>query len=341
MKSNSIDSQSSTLLHLAREQIQGLKTVHTGIYRIGDSILRVTAGTTFLLEQYLSSLNHVRISQSAEQVDNHDFEVLLLDSESTGVSFDDVSKKRLEAGENSSSIVSTMDDYNTVSIAELDRGIFVCWLRGSSYVTGCLPVKPLSNLIHWRMTPRKYQLIHAAAVGDERGAVLLVGPRQSGKSTTSLNLLTAGMGYLGDDYVMVGPATRGDGLSVFSIYSRARIQKLPAALKSKQELADTTSFYDRKFAIQLYPFFADQIVLEAPLKALICPYFGQKAGALVSVAKSHAFARALPTLAYLPGQEKITMANISDCVFRLPCYSLELADDFDATAAAIKQFLDR
>ena len=48
------------------------------------------------------------------------------------------------------------------------------------------------------------QLVHAAAVGTDEGALLITGRGGVGKSTTALACLEAGMQFLGDDYVVVG-----------------------------------------------------------------------------------------------------------------------------------------
>lgn len=56
--------------------------------------------------------------------------------------------------------------------------------------------------------------LHAAALCDERGAVLLVGPSGSGKSTTALALVSAGLSYLGDDRVLY--RAHGDELELLS-----------------------------------------------------------------------------------------------------------------------------
>jgi hypothetical protein len=78
---------------------------------------------------------------------------------------------------------------------------------------------PLRTLLSWWFASEGMLLAHAAAVGTEDGAVLLVGPGGSGKSSTALGCLAAGMGYLGDDYVLLDPA-KG---SVWSVFGSAKL----------------------------------------------------------------------------------------------------------------------
>ena len=79
--------------------------------------------------------------------------------------------------------------------------------------------QPLRHLLSWWFCDRGLLLAHSAAVSTPDGAALLVGPSGSGKSSTALACLSAGMGYLGDDYVIVDPAKR----EVWSLYSSARL----------------------------------------------------------------------------------------------------------------------
>ena len=72
-------------------------------------------------------------------------------------------------------------------------------------------------------------MVHAAAVGDESGGVLLVGRGGSGKSTTALSCLGTQVGYLADDYCLVEMV---EGPRVHSLYTsgkanRGSIARLP------------------------------------------------------------------------------------------------------------------
>ena len=49
--------------------------------------------------------------------------------------------------------------------------------------------------------------LHAAAVGTPRGGILILGPRGAGKSTLAMSALTAGLGLISDDWMILGRAT--------------------------------------------------------------------------------------------------------------------------------------
>jgi len=94
------------------------------------------------------------------------------------------------------------------------------WTREAARVPWQENTFPLRHLLaHYFRQQGKY-IIHAAAVGDENGAVLIVGKGGSGKSTATLACATHGLFYLGDDYTLAGvePEPR-----VWSLYSSAKV----------------------------------------------------------------------------------------------------------------------
>lgn len=68
---------------------------------------------------------------------------------------------------------------------------------------------PFRRLFHPALTHvlahRHRFVLHAAAVGDERGALLVLGGTGRGKSTTAMAALAAGWQVLGDDLVILAP----------------------------------------------------------------------------------------------------------------------------------------
>lgn len=64
------------------------------------------------------------------------------------------------------------------------------------------------------------QLLHAAAIGTEEGAVLITGKGGIGKSTTALSCLQSGPYYFADNYLIV--RLEPEPL-VYSLYCTAKL----------------------------------------------------------------------------------------------------------------------
>jgi hypothetical protein len=73
------------------------------------------------------------------------------------------------------------------------------WLR--ALATKVLPMVAIAN---------GHEALHAAAVGDERGAILILAPSGAGKSSLALELVRRGWRLLADDVVVLG--RRGDSI---------------------------------------------------------------------------------------------------------------------------------
>lgn len=68
---------------------------------------------------------------------------------------------------------------------------------------------------------RGHLVLHAAAVGDDRGAILLAGQGGAGKSTLAASFWAAGYEVLSDDCLLLGP--RADGFEVIPSYPGLRL----------------------------------------------------------------------------------------------------------------------
>ncbi len=64
-------------------------------------------------------------------------------------------------------------------------------------------IRPLRRLLHAWARGFGADLVHAGAVGIDGAGVLVVGPGGTGKSTTVLAAMAAGLAAAGDDYVLV------------------------------------------------------------------------------------------------------------------------------------------
>lgn len=95
------------------------------------------------------------------------------------------------------------------------------WLRDAAHLPYWETGAPMRIVLDAWFATRGIHLVHAAAVGDRRGAVLLAGRSGSGKSSTALRSLQFGLNYLSDDYVLIDP----HDWSVYSLYNTGKVDK--------------------------------------------------------------------------------------------------------------------
>ena len=109
---------------------------------------------------------------------------------------------------------------DVLSLLDTQRNLAMYWIRDARQVPYFESGTPLLTILHWWMGDHRRQLIHAGAVGNADGGVLLVGKGGSGKSSTCLLCLDSPLLYAGDDYCLI---TTKPAPHVHSIYSSGKV----------------------------------------------------------------------------------------------------------------------
>ena len=199
---------------------------------------------------------------------------------------------------------------------------------------------PLLTLLHWWLRSQGRQIVHGAAVGTAAGAALLVGKSGSGKSTTALACLQAGLHYLGDDYCLVGATPQP---TVYSLYSSGKVHFADLARFPHFQLAQSSRWYvDADKALYFFAdSFAAQIASSLPLKAILLPKLspdGKSAVSLVSPATA-LLAMGPSTVFQLVGEKSQTLHHLGQLVRQRPCYHLALGPDLAQIPTLIADLL--
>jgi len=86
---------------------------------------------------------------------------------------------------------------------------------------------PALTVFSWWCNTLDWQFTHAAAVGTERGAILIVGQGGAGKSTLAFSTLGTELSYLSDDYCVLAP---GKPPQVLALYNSGKLTEASLAL---------------------------------------------------------------------------------------------------------------
>jgi hypothetical protein len=202
---------------------------------------------------------------------------------------------------------------------------------------------PFRHILHPWFSTRGLQYTHAGAVGGQNGGVLLAGKGGSGKSTTSLLCVSAGMLYAADDYCLTRP---GDA-QVFSLYNTAKL-KGPEDLTRLPEMSGR-SFNEDSFehggvgkgTFNLSGVWPERMAAGFPLRAILMPTVtGKVDSRLEPCSPAEALLALAPsTVAQLPfsGQEDcLRLAALAD---KVPAYRLYLGSDLAQIPALIGELL--
>ena len=173
-----------------------------------------------------------------------DLTIALWDSVSTGIALPPVSW-RLDDLDRVGRVrplcgarFTTVHEPETGQFWMLDRQTrtAVAWMNDLDAVPLWDCIHPLRRLLHTWARGFGADLVHAGAVGIDGDGVLVVGPGGTGKSTTVLAAMQAGLSAVGDDYVLVdGGSTPGSLPSAHALYNTMRLHQTPSRPVSRPD----------------------------------------------------------------------------------------------------------
>lgn len=320
--------------------------VHEQTVRIAGRIVRFRVVGAGLVERMTAAFAHLRTPET----DEPDLTVRMWDSSTTGVNPpappwpNDAYRERGEIRHD----YEFRAAFNMMSgvLSVLDGVDATLWVRDLEALPLWETAAPLRTLMGWWVPTVGGQMAHGAAVGTELGGVLLAARGGSGKSTTALSCLNAGMLYAGDDYVVV---TDDAQPSVYSLYASAKLvpenleERLPhlAALAqaSGVEAHGQTAF--SKVVLMLQEHYASQMVETMPLRAIVVPHIAEDGRTALSPLSARDVLQALaPTTVFqLPGANASSLDLLSDIVTRVPGYSLAVGTTLATNVEALSDLI--
>jgi hypothetical protein len=293
-----------------------------------------------LARHYLPALTHLVVPPDHEP----DFTVRLFDTASTGVDMapppcphEDFTDRGDIWGMNSPRIRSAFHWIEfALNLLDVDRRLGVYWVNSDTALPYWAKASPLRTMLHWCLEQSGAQLLHAAALADDDGALLITGRGGVGKSTTALSGIVNGLRYLADDYLIVRlePVP-----TVFSLYCTAKLNRDQVA--RFPELAPFVTYEglsrDEKAVLRLVPGLEDRFCPSAPIRAIATPEFAGVPGTTFSSVSTEALHRAaaFTTMSQLPHAGPGTHDFIGRLVASVPGLSLRLGTDLSGVASAI------
>lgn len=221
----------------------------------------------------------------------------------------------------------------SVCVFDVAAGEAAYWVADPAHLPYWAKSSPLRTILGWVLEQHGRQLVHAAAVATDDGAVLIAGSGGSGKSTTALTCLEASLDFLGDDYVVVSL----DPPTVHSLYATAKIADSEHPAAQRYPLMPSTPG-DEKVVLQLHPAAVGQLRRSAPLRAIVTPEIVDAvSSAVVEVERDRLeHAATFTTLAQLPHAGASARALIGRLLDEVPGGLLQLGRDRAGVVSAIR-----
>lgn len=313
-------------------------------YCIADTTVCLSFAGESLLPFMTPALRHLEMDEAG----SIDFHIYLWDSESSGIEMVPAPCDQAAFTERGDIWGFNSRRYRTafhwsefsVNVMDTHQAVAVYWVKTPSFLPYWVYSAPLRSIFHWWMEQNNSQLLHAAAVGTEEGAILITGKGGAGKSSTALSCLQEEMLYLGDDYLIV---KAGERPRVYPLHSSAKL--LPGDLPHYPRLAPFLQKEikpeQEKSILFLYPDLAKQIPVSLPLKAIVTPEIsGKETPGLNPLAfETIRGAMSFTTMCQLPYAGEYTRDFIFTLLRQLPCFGLNLSRHREKNPEILQQFL--
>jgi hypothetical protein len=205
---------------------------------------------------------------------------------------------------------------------------------------------PLCALLQWWMEDHGRQLVHGAALGTERGGVLLVGRSGSGKSSTALATLSGDspgpLRYAGDDLCLVSV---GAEPRAYSLYGTGKLnpdqaERFPDLVSGP--LLNPARMGEEKTLFLVSRRRPERMIDRFPLRALVVPMIDGGPCRVEAVSAGSALLAMAPsTVLQRQGAGAPVLATLADLARRLPTYALHLAPDPHDAPPVLAELVER
>jgi hypothetical protein len=211
--------------------------------------------------------------------------------------------------------------------------------QDSKLIPKFISASPLKEIFNWIMLRNQCSLIHAAAVGNQDGAVLLVGKSGSGKSVTAIRCLFYGFDFYGDD--IVGISNKKKPL-IHSIFSTAKIFNKDIAkitgLKKYYNLSNLKP--NEKEVFFLSEYFKEQLPIKMSIKAILHVIQSDDTASITPASVANILNVVGSTsVTIFPYSHQTYTIQLMSLFKSVPCFNFELGNQTDQIALTLGHFL--
>jgi hypothetical protein len=270
------------------------------------------------------------------------FTVLAWDSASTGVGLPAVQVTARGAGQGAARVeVVHQRAFDILTVVDHAMATAVVWVPDARAVASNEIAAPLRVAFHLWAQRQGTRVVHGAAVGEAGGGVLVAGRSGIGKSTVALTCLSAGFGFLGDDYVLVG---RDSTPTVASLYCSAKLNldQLHRFPHLRARLLNPDRIREEKPVYLLGDLPATRMYSSLPLRAIVVPKVTGGPTRLVPAPPALILAAIAPsTMFQLPHCGAETLRWFAALAGRVPGYTIELGPNLEDIPPTVVAALTR
>lgn len=310
-------------------------------YQIGGKQIRICYASEECVQTFAPALQHQRCSAFSSGGQEPDFTIWVWDSISTGVptprapwALEEYLPNHLIRGYCDERF-RTLAYYDAAVclMIDLQTNSAVYWRRNIHETLDYERAAPFRELFCWWMMAQGRYFIHGGAVDG----IFLAGMGGVGKSTTALACLAQGLGWVGEDYVLLAAE---EAAHAYSLYCTAKLSSFSLGLlpQFREDVVISPPDPAEKSILNLYPHYAEHLRSRVEIRAVVLPSIGKQKETQLRPTTSGEIFRPLvsSTLRQIPGIDSTLVQGIAHLLRQLPCYRLELGRDLDQVVDCLR-----
>ena len=238
----------------------------------------------------------------------------------------DIGPGGLVRGSDVDGVVAVLETYSgAVTLVDCGEQMLFHRVRDLRAVPWWERAAPLRVPLFWALSGEGRHLLHAGAVGDDRGGVLLVGVPGSGRWDWWRSRCSAMVGYLADDYVLLEAAGEATATSIYST----------ASVRGETEA-------DQKAVVDVGALMPGSLRASLPVRAVLVPRICGGHTRLHRLSPAAALLAWAPATAlHMPFDDGAVLAALAALVRRVPCFGSDVGDDVAELASSVDQALEQ
>jgi hypothetical protein len=297
-------------------------------YQIGPFVVRICALDATLVHQLLRACRHLEVADRAADLTIRIWSGAKLPS----LNWSLIGTNGYRGYADPPFYFHHFEEIGALSALDATRHIAYYIIRDPSALPWWVSGSPLQVILHAWFREKGLQLTHSAAITNGKKAILLAGPGGSGKSTTVLACLQAGLNTLGEDYILLGKDL------AYSVYQTAKWHPHTRTLFPSYEsrIVNRESADREKALIYYEDLFPSQIELSSPLHAVASLRVGTSAQLQPADLRTSLQSLLLSTAMQLPHSNPRTMHLMQKSLEPLAHFRLSLGPDLRENVALLR-----
>ena len=189
---------------------------------------------------------------------------------------------------------------------------------------------PALTIFNWWWETLGFQLVHSAAVGNEKGGVLIAGHGGAGKSTLAFSTFGTPLRFLSDDYCLL----QGPPVEAVALFASGKLTEQSLGLLDhlRSRAANVDAANREKALFYLQEQFPGEFLTQVPLRAVVLSHLSTEETSLEPIGAGEVYRIiAQSTLLQLAGTNHLSMIRLHRLLKNLPVFRLNHGPDRAAT----------